>query len=301
MTVIEYEYLEAPMHGKTCLVTGATSGIGKATARELAHRGATVLMVARDHARGETAAEEIRQCVRGARLKVLTADLASLDDVRALASQVRDRCGQLDVLVNNAGRVMFHRQLTPEGLETTFATNHLGPFLLTNLLCDLLRTSAPARVITVSSSGHKQVRNIPWNDLSAAQRFRPLQAYHTSKLFNILFTAELSRRLAASGITANCADPGFVRTHLGRHATVGFGLFLKLTRPFQASVEAGAATSIYLASAPEVAEVTGGYFVKCRPATPSALSQDREAAEHLWQLSTQLSGLDTEQTFPAST
>ena len=289
------------MRGNTCLVTGATSGIGKATALTLAQLGATVVVVARDQARGEAAADEIRQRMRGARLEVLTADLASLGEVRALAGQVRERCARLDVLVNNAGVVMFRRQVTSEGLETMFATNHLGPFLLTNLLCDLLRRSAPARVITVSSSGHKQVRSIPWDDLSAAQRFQPLQAYQRSKLLNVLFTGELSRRLAGTGVTANCADPGFVRTDLGRHAVGGFGLFLKVTRPFQVSVETGARTSVYLASSPEVAEVTGGYFVKCRPATPSVLSQDRAVAERLWQLSMQLSELDTEQTFPAST
>ncbi|MPZ51603.1 MAG: SDR family NAD(P)-dependent oxidoreductase [Acidimicrobiia bacterium] len=290
-----------PMHDKTCLVTGASSGIGKATALGLAHRGARVALAVRDHGRGEAAADEIRQRVPGARLDVLTADLTKLSDVRALASRVRDRYRRLDVLVNNAGVVMFHRQVTPEGLETTFAANHLGPFLLTNLLRDPLAKSAPARVITVSSSGHKHVRNLPWNDLSTAQQFRPLRVYQTTKLLNVLFTAELSRRLAASGVTANCADPGFVRTHLGRHATGGFGLFLKITRPFQVSVEAGAETSIYLASSSEVAEVTGGYFAKSCPAVPSALSQDREAAERLWQLSTQLSGLDTEHTIPNPT
>lgn len=274
------------MRGKTCLVTGASGGIGKATALGLARLGASVVIVSRDRDRGDAAAEEIRRRVPGARLDVLTADLARLDDVRALASQVQGRYGRLDVLINNAGVIMFQRELTPEGFEMTFATNHLGPFLLTNLLCDLLRTSAPARVITVGSAVHKQVRSIPWSDLPAAML--PGPAYQTSKLLNLLFTAELSRRLAGTGVTANCAHPGFVRTDLGRHVTGAFGLLIKATRPFQISAEAGAKTSIYLASSPEVAEVTGGYFAKCRPATPSALAGDREAAERLWQLSEQL-------------
>jgi retinol dehydrogenase 12 len=279
-----------PVEAKTCLVTGATSGIGKATAVRLAELGATVIAVARDQARGEQAAAEIRHRAPRSRVEVLTADLSRLGEVRALAAQVRDRYDRLDVLVNNAGVVKFRPELTPDGLGVTFATNHLGPFLLTNLLLDQLRHSAPARVLTVSSDRHKQQRSIPWEDLEHGRDC----SYKASKLLNILFTYQLARRLAGSGVTANCLSPGFVRTELGREATGAFRVFLRLTQPFQSSPEAGAQTSVYLATSPEVAEVSGRYFEKSTPAEPSALSRDPAAAERLWQLSAQLSGLDAD-------
>jgi len=278
------------VEAKTCLVTGATNGIGKATAGRLAELGATVLAVARDRARGEQAAAEIRHRPPRARVEVLTADLSRLGQVRTLAAQVRDRYDRLDVLVNNAGVAKFRPELTPDGLGVTFATNHLGPFLLTNLLLDQLRQSAPARVITVSSDRHKQQRTIPWDDLEPGRDC----TYKASKLLNILFTYELARRLVGTGVTANCLSPGFVRTELGREATGAFRVFLRLSRPFQTSPEAGAQTSVYLATSPEVAEVSGRYFEKSTPAEPSALSQDPAAAKQLWQLSTQLSGLDAD-------
>jgi NAD(P)-dependent dehydrogenase (short-subunit alcohol dehydrogenase family) len=279
-----------PVEAKTCLVTGATSGIGKATAVRLAELGATVLAVARDRARGEQAAAAIRRRAPRAQVEVLTADISRLGQVRTLAAQVRDRYDRLDVLVNNAGVAKFRPELTPDGLGVTFATNHLGPFLLTNLLLDQLRQSAPARVITVSSDRHKQQRTIPWDDLEPGRDC----TYKASKLLNILFTYELARRLVGTGVTANCLSPGFVRTELGREATGAFRVFLRLSRPFQTSPEAGAQTSVYLATSPEVAEVSGRYFEKSTPAESSALSRDPAAAERLWQLSTQLSGLDAE-------
>jgi NAD(P)-dependent dehydrogenase (short-subunit alcohol dehydrogenase family) len=221
---------------------------------------------------------------------VLTADLSRLGQVRTLAARVHDRHDRLDVLVNNAGVAKFHPQLTPDGLGVAFATNHLGPFLLTNLLLDLLKQSAPARVVTVSSDRHKQQRSVPWDDLEPGHDC----SYKASKLLNILFTYELARRLAGTGVTANCLSPGFVRTELGREATGAFRVFLRLARPFQSSPEAGAQTSVYLATSPAVTEVSGRYFEKCTPVEPSALSQDPAAAKQLWQLSTQLSGLDAD-------
>jgi len=276
------------MVGKVCLVTGATGGIGKETAARLAGLGATVIMVGRDAVRGEVAAEEIRRRVPDARVESMAADLSRLAEVRGLAAQVLARHDRLDVLVNNAGVIMMRRELTADGLETTFATNHLGPFLLTGLLRELLERSAPARVVTVSSAAHKQVRTIPWDDLATAAHVAPSQVYPLSKLLNVLFTVELARRLEGTGVTANCLHPGFVRTDLGRHVTGPIGVLLRLILPLQPGPRTGAATPVYLASSPEVAGVTGRYFVKSRAAEPSRLAGDAEAAARLWALSEEL-------------
>ncbi|HEX4704685.1 MAG TPA: SDR family NAD(P)-dependent oxidoreductase, partial [Pseudonocardiaceae bacterium] len=174
--------------------------------------------------------------------------------------------------------------------ETTFATNHLGPFLLTNLLRDLLVRSAPARVVTVSSAAHKQVRTIPWDELATGLE-RQQQTYPVSKLLNVLFTNELARRLAGTGVTANCLHPGLVRTAIGRDVTGVLGVVVRVGMRFAPSPATGAETSVYLASSPEVAETTGGYFVKCKPEEPGALAKDTEAAGRLWSLSEELSGL----------
>ncbi len=258
------------MSGKTCLVTGATSGIGQETAAALASLGATVIIVARDAARGAAAVAEIRRRVPPAQVEALTADLSSLAQVRLLAGEVAARHDRLDVLVNNAGVISAGRQLTADGLETTFATNHLGPFLLTNLLRGLLERSAPARVVTVSSAAHQQVRAVPWDDLArGGQNGPPGQAYPLSKLLNVLFTFELARRLAGTGVTANCLHPGFVRTALGRSVTGAPGAVVRLVLRFRPGPATGARTSVYLASSPEVADVTGGYFVACGQPSPA--------------------------------
>ncbi len=279
------------MSGKTCLVTGATSGIGKETALRLAMLGATVIIAARDPARAAAASEEIRQRAPIAQVEVMTADLSSLAQVRQLAAQVLARHDRLDVLVNNAGVIRMRRELTPDGLEATFATNHLGPFLLTSLLRELLVRSAPARVVTVSSAVHKQVKTIPWDDLATGGQAGRGQAYPLSKLANVLFTAELARRLAGTGVTANCAHPGFVRTALGRDVTGPLGALVRLALRFVPGPATGARTSVYLARSPEVAGLSGGYFVKCKPAQPSALARDPQAAARLWTLSEELAGL----------
>jgi NAD(P)-dependent dehydrogenase (short-subunit alcohol dehydrogenase family) len=279
------------MSGTTCLVTGATSGIGRETALRLAMLGATVIIVGRDAARAAAVAAEITRRAPLAHAEVMTADLSSLAQVRSLAGDVLSRHDRLDVLVNNAGVISPHRQLTADGLETTFATNHLGPFLLTSLLRGRLESSAPARVVTLSSAAHKQVRAIPWQDMSRGAQSGRDQAYPVSKLLNILFTAELARRLAGTGVTANCLHPGFVRTSLGRDVTGILGAVLPLVLRLRPGPAAGARTPVYLASSPEVAGVTGGYFVNCRPAEPSALAKDGQAAARLWALSEDLAGL----------
>jgi len=279
------------LSGRTCLVTGATSGIGRATALRLAALGADVVVVGRDPARAGAVREELRRRAPHVTAEPLTADLSSLAQVRRLAEEIRERHERLDVLVNNAGVISMRREVTADGFETTFATNHLGPFLLTNLLRGLLERSAPARVVTVASAAHRQVREIPWADLphgTAAGRGR---TYPLSKLLNVLFTAELARRLAGTGVTANCLHPGFVRTDLGRDVTGALGAAVRLVARLQPGPAKGAETSVYLASSPDVAGVTGGYFVRCRRAEPSRLARDPGAAARLWTLSEELAGL----------
>lgn len=283
------------MSGKTCLVTGATSGIGQETARQLAALGASVIIVARNAERGDAAAAGIRASVPSAEVTTAIADLASLDQVRRLAGQVEDRHGRLDVLVNNAGVISLGRKLTVDGYEVTFAVNHLAPFLLTGLLRGLLERSAPSRVVTVASGSHQGIRSIPWDDLTAGGYVRQDKAYGVSKLANILFTAELARRLDGTGVTANCLHPGFIRTSIGREVTGVYGAGLKLILRLCPGPATGAKTPVYLASSAEAAGVTGGYFVKSRQATPSTLARDENAAKRLWALSAELTGLDPDQ------
>jgi NAD(P)-dependent dehydrogenase (short-subunit alcohol dehydrogenase family) len=267
----------------TVIVTGATSGIGKATATQLAGGGARVIAVARDSARGRAAVAEIRERIAGADIELRVADLADLDSVRALAARV----DQVDVLINNAAVAKPWPERTPAGLDVMLATNHLGPFLLTNLLLPKL-----TRVVTLGSSSHKQVRAIPWDDLVSGSPSYPL-----TKALNILFSYELARR--TTRVTSNCADPGFVHTNLGRDARGGFALFLKLTRPFQADPEVGATTPVYLATSPDVAGTTGTCYAKCRPVATSPLTNDPAVASRLWELSTDLVGLGRPSDRPA--
>lgn len=272
----------------TCLVTGATSGIGEAVTTMIAARGARVLAVARTAERGDAALTRIRRRVPDAQVEVLVADLSVLAQVADLAGQVIGRAGRLDVMILNAGVARPHRELTPDGLEIDFATNHLSPFLLTQRLRDLLRASAPARIVTVSSSAHRHVKSIDLDDLATGRNFQHLHTYSATKLLTVLFTTELGRRLADSGVSVNSADPGFVRSGLGRDATGGFGVFLKIMRPFQRSPTRGAATPLYLATAPEVADASGGYFANNRPAKTSPLAQDRATAQRVWDFSNEL-------------
>lgn len=276
--------------GKLCLITGATSGIGAATATELAGQGAHVLLVARDPARGRAAGAAITAAHPGAQLEVLSCDLARIDDVRRLARTVQDSHGRLDVLVNNAGAVNFTRRTTVDGYEQTFAVNHLAPFLLTNLLRPALAVPAEARVLTVTSDNHKTVHSVPWDDLQSERDYKPLQVYNRTKLMNIWFTQALATSLAGTAITANCASPGFVRTRLARDATGLFAAFIRLAAPFQSSPQTAATTLVHLTTAPKLSGQTGGYYRKSRRAEPGGLADDPKAASRLWQISAELTG-----------
>ena len=270
----------------TFLVTGATSGVGEAIATQLGERGAQVLIGARTTERGEAAADRIRSQVPGAVLQVVAADLSLMREVRSLAYQVIDSTPRLDGLILNAAEARSDLVLTDEGIETNFATNHLAGFLLTHLLLRHLRSAAPARVVAISSSVHTQVRMV---DLTSVVTGAPLtpDSYRTSKLLNILFIRELARRVKGQGITANAADPGFVRTNLGRHAIGGRRMLLTVTRPMQSNPERAAATPVYLATSDEVAGVTGGYYANRHPMEVSGLATDEKLARRLWSVSAQ--------------
>jgi len=218
----------------------------------------------------------------------VAADQSTLEEVRGLAAAVQERHDRLDVLVNNAGVIMLKERLTADGYESTIAVNHLAPLLLTTLLRPLLERSAPARVVTVSSGVHKQVRSIPWDDLARGRPARQSEAYPLSKLLNIHFTTELARRLDGTGVTANCLHPGFVRSELGRDVSGGLGPMLRLVLTVTPSAAQGARTPIYLASSPEVDGVSGTYFVKSKQARPSALALDAAAASRVWTVSERL-------------
>ena len=273
-------------HRPTFLVTGATSGLGEAVAAQLGERGARVLMGARTVDRGEAAAERIRNRVPSADLEVMAADLSLMKEVRSLAYQVMDSTPRLDGLILNAAEARSDLILTAEGIETNFATNHLAGFLLTHLLLPLLRSSAPARVIVISSSVHSQVRMVDLNSVVTGAPLTP-DSYRTSKLLNILFVHELARRLEGTGITANAADPGFVRTNLGRHAAGGRRMILTLTRPMQTSPDQAATTPIYLATSSEVVGVTGAYYSDGKRREVSDLAKNPKLARRLWAVSAQ--------------
>jgi NAD(P)-dependent dehydrogenase (short-subunit alcohol dehydrogenase family) len=279
------------MNGRTVIVTGANSGVGKATATALAAAGARTVITSRSRSRGQQAVADIRRASGSDLVDLVVFDLADLHSVREGAAELLSQCGQIHVLVNNAGLVLSDRAVTKDGFEMTFATNHLGPFLLTRLLTERLVASAPARVVTVSSTAHQSARTgLVFDDLQSEHDYSAMQVYGRSKLANILFANELARRLAGTGVTSNSLHPGIVATGFGRdHDTGGVLAFgLRLAKPFMLTAERGARTSVYLASSPEVAEVTGTYFAKCRPKSPSAAAQDPTTAVMLWSISEEL-------------
>ncbi len=285
--------MQDTLAGKTILVTGATSGIGFIAARSLAEMGATVVIVGRDPARAQASVAQIQSATGNPSVSALTADLTSMKEVRDLAGTFMGQFPRLDVLLNNAGAVFLSQQTTVDGYERTFALNHLAPFLLTNLLLDRLKADAPARIVTVSSMAHGG-QKIDFGDVNQTARgYSAWRAYGESKLANIMFTYALARRLEGSGVTANTLHPGFVATNFGKNNGRGSQILMRLVSPFAISPEQGAQTSIYLASSPEVAPISGRYFIKRKPATSSKASYDEAAQERLWQLSEQMTGLTT--------
>jgi NAD(P)-dependent dehydrogenase (short-subunit alcohol dehydrogenase family) len=276
------------MQGKTVIVTGANSGIGYVTARELAKMGARVMMVCRSQSKGEAARQRIMQEAPDApQSELVLADFASLASVRRAATELLERCPRIDVLVNNAGLFVSEPLTSADGYELTFAVNHLAPFLLTNLLLERIIASAPARIVNVSSYAHV-TGNVKIPQIASPQRGNIAQAYGDSKLCNILFTNELARRLQGTGVTANSLHPGAVATNFAADARGAFAFFFRLARPFMLTPEQGAATSIYLASSPEVEGMSGLYFVRKKPAKTSARAQDEALARKLWEFSEQL-------------
>ena len=286
------------MAGKTCLVTGATAGIGRVTALELAHMGANVVIVGRDQARCSVTAIDIREESGNHAVEFLVADLSSQENVRRLAKEFKERHQRLDVLVNNAGAIHISRKKSADGIEMTFALNHLAYFLLTNLLLDVLVASAPARVVNVASTTHQNAR-IDLFDIHAPRRYSGFRAYSRSKLCNVLFTYELARRLEGTGVTANALHPGLVATNMMSNNGL-LGRFLNLLLGVRGiSVEAGALTSVYAASSPEMEGVSGKYLDKKQIVRSSTRSYDEAQAAALWELSANLTGIPSAGPIPS--
>lgn len=285
--------MSANLEGKTVLVTGATAGIGEVTARELARMGATVVGIGRNRQKCADVAAAIRTETGNDNVEFLVADLSSMAEVRRVAEEFRDKYDRLDVLVNNAGAYFQQRQVSADGWEMTFALNHMSYFLLTQELLDLLKSSAPARIVNVASGAHTAGK-LNFDDLQFEKQYNGWRAYANSKLANVLFTYELSRRLEGSGVTANALHPGFVASNFalnnnqGTVAQIVLALFKPIRSLFAISVDKGAETQIFLASSPQVEGVTSKYFDKKQAVKSSPLSYDGNSAKHLWQLSEQL-------------
>lgn len=277
------------MQGKVCMVTGANSGIGKVTALELAKQGATVVMVCRNGEKGRAAQAEIKAQSGNDAVELLLADFAVLQQVRELADTFRQKYSRLDLLVNNAGLFLDKRRESTDGYEYTFAVNHLAPFLLTNLLLDRLKASAPARIVNVASEAERAAR-LDFDNLQLQHGFSGMRAYGNTKLANILFTYALARRLEGTGVTANCLHPGGFKTNFGQGTW--FGLLYTVLQPFLRTPEKGAETVIYLATSPAVADVTGKYFKDKRTIRSMTLSYDQAVQERLWRFSAELVGLE---------
>jgi NAD(P)-dependent dehydrogenase (short-subunit alcohol dehydrogenase family) len=275
------------MKGKTVLVTGANSGIGFETSLALAKEGAKVIMVARDPKLGEEALASVRSKSSNNDAELIICDMSSLANVRSLAKEVNEKCPRLDVLVNNAGKIFGSRMVTADGFEWTFGVNHLAPFLLTNLLLPLLKKSAPSRIVNTASVAH-MMGHINFDDIMSEKKYDEMAAYAQSKLANVLFSLELSKRLANTGVTSNSLHPGVVHTHFAKKGSFLSNFFYSFFGFLMKTPEQGARTTVYLASSPEVQGVTGRYFSDCRRAKPSKEGLDEAVAKKLWELSEKL-------------
>lgn len=283
------------MQDKTVVITGANAGIGKAAATTIAGMGARVIITARSPDKGAAALAEIKEQSGSDRVELLLSDFSELAQVRRLADQILEACPKLDVLVHNAGLILQERQVTPDGYEYQFQVNHLAPFLLTALLRERLVASTPSRVVVTASGAHAGAKTgLDFDDLMLEQGYSAFKAYSRTKLANILFARELSRKLEGTGVTANSLHPGVVRTGFGASEDMGsmFGFVIKLMGPFLLSPAGGAKTTIHLATSGEVEGLTGGYYAKSRLKQPKPWGEDDEAAKRLWAISEQLVGLD---------
>ncbi len=281
------------MHGKVIVITGATSGIGQVAAERLAGMGARMVLVARDKTRGESAMARLRKRAPGIGHSIHYADLSRLSEMRRVAAEIAAAEPRIDVLVNNAGALFSSRHVTEDGLELTFALNHMAYFVLTHRLRERLLAAAPARVVNIASDAHRSAR-LDFHDLQSVTGYRGFTAYSRSKLCNILYTRELARRSAGTGITANCLHPGFVATRFGDQSGGLLSYGVRIAKLFAISPERGAETILYLASSSEGASLSGGYFHKCRPVTPSREARDDAAAKRLWVETARLAGMERE-------
>jgi NAD(P)-dependent dehydrogenase (short-subunit alcohol dehydrogenase family) len=274
--------VSTPMRGKTIVITGGTSGIGAVAAKTLAKMGACIVLIARDRLRGAATLARLRNHAPNVDHTIYIADLARLSEMKRIAAEIATKEPPIDVLINNAGALFAARRLTEDGLESTFALNHLAYFVLTANLRDRLLAARAARVINTASASHHGA-TLDFDDLQSAKRFGGLKAYGRSKLCNILFTRELARRLRNRGVTVNCLHPGFVATRFANQSGGLISLLTRCAKFFAVSPVKGAETIIYLASSPDVAELTGQYFYNCRPIAPSSAAQDDRSALLLWQ------------------
>ena len=279
------------MQGKVVVITGATSGIGQVAAERLARMGGRIVLVARDKARGEAALARLRKLAPGVAHSIHYADLSRLSEMKQVAAGIAAAEPRIDALINNAGALFNSRRVTEDGLELTFALNHMAYFVLTHGLRERLIASAPARVVNTASDAHKGA-SLNFDDLQSANNYSGFKVYGRSKLCNILFTRELARRLAGTGVTANCLHPGFVATRFGDQSGGLLSYGVRVAKAFAISPEKGAETMVYLASSPEVATASGEYFYQCRPATPTKEAQDDTAAQRLWSETARLAGIE---------
>jgi NAD(P)-dependent dehydrogenase (short-subunit alcohol dehydrogenase family) len=279
------------MDGKVVLITGGTSGIGRATATALAAMGAEVVVSGRSRQRGEAAVEEMRDTSGNEKISLMLADLAVQAEVRGLAEEFRKRYDRLDVLVNNAGIIQSKRTETPDSIELTLAVNHLAPFLLTNLLLDLLKESAPSRIVTVSSEARRGAQ-IDFDDLQSERRYRAFKVYGMTKLANILFTYELAERLERTGVVANCLHPGGVNTNFGNNNRSFGTLIFRAFKPFMRTPEQGADTVVYLAVSPEAGKMTGRYLTDRKVVSTFQDPHDEVMQKRLWEISEELTNLE---------